>query len=384
MNIVYLLEHISEQLHTIVRHFGDNSKSFSTICKRIDLIDDFEDKEIILNNLLIKNSKPYIFLNDKKICYGIVYGEKERFLIGPIVLKENTKEQNLFLGELFVCDIEKLLSFLLLLHNMVNKIPVTKNEILDFNFPVENINNKIQEQFVSNLFQNLENSNKHNSHSKEMRELTSITNGDVNSLIKSWEEDLAGVHGRLAKDELRQEKNLAITTLILASRAAIDGGLHPEVSYTIVDSYIYELEELKEINKIVPLMRKAEIYYTELVRELKTPNKNNLKHPIVESAKDYIVRNVHSQLSIKIIADELSMNANYLAEIFKNQENISIPNYIVREKIKIAKNMLIYTKSPYIVIATDLGFSSQSYFTKKFREDTGITPKKFRDLYGIK
>lgn len=381
MNIVYLLEHISEQLHTIVRCYDKKSKSFSTICKRIDLNDELENSELA-NLIESDNNKPYINI-EKNICYVFIYSKSTTYIIGPIILGKKSNS-NLFLGELFICNIDTLLSFICLLNNTIDEIILTKNEILEYNFPVNTLNNKIQKRFVSNLFQNIENSNKHNSHSKEIRELNSITNGDVDSLVKSWEEDLAGVHGRLAKDDLRQEKNLAITTLILASRAAIDGGLHPEFSYTIVDNYIYELEELKDINKIVPLMRKAEIYYTKLVKELRNPNKDtNYRHPSVEITKDYIVRNIHSPLNIKNISEELNFNSNYLAEIFKKQENISLPNYILREKIKIAKNMLIYSNSPYIVIATDLGFSSQSFFTKKFRDETGVTPKKFRDKYGL-
>ncbi len=385
MNIAHILEHTSEQLHTIVRHFRDNSTEYLTICKRVDLIDDFENNDTLKKAVATKKTLPIILVDDKKVCYCIIYCEKDTFLVGPVILDEIAVGYTLFSEDLYVCSLNTLLSFTLLIHNLLNNENLTKNEVINHNFPVNDINNTIHEKFVATLFENIENSLKHNSHQKEMRELNSIVNGDIESLMKSWEEDLVGVHGRLAKDNERQAKNLAITTLILASRAAIDGGLHPEISYTIVDKYIYELEELKDINKILPLMRKAEIHYTELVRDLKANKKNiDLKHPVVESAKDYILRNIHSTLTIKSIADDLALNANYLAKIFKKQENISIPNYIIREKINISKNMLIYSNYSYIVIATNLGFSSQSFFTQKFREITGFTPKKYRDVYGVK
>ncbi len=385
MNIVYLLEHVSEQLHTIVRHFKDETTEFSRVCKRLDLVDDFENSQLLKEVVKEKNDLPLIIRTEDKICHFIVYTNTDKFLIGPIILDEVYIGYNIFREDLFVCNLDTLLSFILLLHNTLNPNPLTKNQVIEHNFPVSEINNNIQEKFVTSLLENIETNQKHNSHSKEVRELHSIKNGDIEGLMKSWEEDLAGVHGRLAKDEERQAKNLAITTLILASRAAIDGGLHPEISYTIVDKYIYELEEFKDITKIVPLMRKAEIHYTELVRDLNKRKKNtDFHHPQVESAKDYILRNIHSPLTIKSIATDLNLNGNYLAEIFKKQENISIPEYILKEKINLSKNMLIYSNFTYVAIATNLGFSSQSYFIQKFKELTGLTPKIFRNIYGLK
>lgn len=384
INIVYLLEHISEQLHTLVRHFTNNNNKFYTVCKNADLIDGFEKNNLIIDELNHCNTIPKIIINDQNICYCIVYKKTEKFLIGPLRIDEIHTNYILLNDDLYVCSIDKLLSFILLLHNCVNEYKLTKNEILEYNFPVNELDNLIQEKFVLTLFENIENSKKHNSHYKEVRELNSIKNGDLNSLMKSWEEDLGGDYGQLAKDNLRQAKNLAISTLILASRAAISGGLHHEISYTMVDKYIYELEEIKNVNKIIPLMRKAEIKYTQLVNDLKKIKKNiDFNHPTVEKTKDYILRNIYSPLTIKSIAKDLEVNGNYLAEIFKKQENISIPKYIMKEKINLSKHMLIYSNSTYIVIATNLGFSSQSYFTQKFRESTGLTPKKFRDLYGV-
>ncbi len=226
INIVHILEHISEQLHTIVRYFKNNKSDFLTICKRIDLIDNFDNDIALLSEISNTHLIPKIILYQNKTCYFIIQSNKDKFLVGPIFLEEVFIGHNLFRDELFVCSLETLLSFILLLHNTINKNILTKNEIINYNFQINDLHNNIQEKFVTSLLENIENNQKHNSHYKEIRELNSIKNGDIVSLMKSWEEDLVGVHGRLAKDKERQEKNLAITSLILASRAAIEGGLN--------------------------------------------------------------------------------------------------------------------------------------------------------------
>ena len=51
------------------------------------------------------------------------------------------------------------------------------------------------------------------------------------------------------------------------------------------------------------------------------------------------------------------------------------------KKIEKAENLLKYCDYSLIEITNYLSFSSQSHFIQLFKEFTGITPKKYRDLY---
>ncbi|WP_046587524.1 hypothetical protein [Bacillus sp. SA1-12] len=51
-----------------------------------------------------------------------------------------------------------------------------------------------------------------------------------------------GQMGVLSKKSLlRNQKNLGITVITLATRAAMEGGLHHEIAYTLSDLYIQSL-----------------------------------------------------------------------------------------------------------------------------------------------
>lgn len=78
------------------------------------------------------------------------------------------------------------------------------------------------------------------------------------------------------------------------------------------------------------------------------------------------------------------MNANYLSALFRRSEGMTISEYILLEKIKLVKNMLIYSHYSYSQIASYLGFCSQSYLGEKFKKITGITLNQFREQYGKK
>lgn len=52
-------------------------------------------------------------------------------------------------------------------------------------------------------------------------------------LKKTMEEDYTGTIGTLASTPLRDCQNLAIVLITLASRAAMEGGVLPEIAYTL-------------------------------------------------------------------------------------------------------------------------------------------------------
>ena len=103
--------------------------------------------------------------------------------------------------------------------------------------------NKVKKYFSELMFQNRENEKRHNPYDQEMRVVLSIEHGDIEGLKRSIAEDYKGEIGTLAKDRMRQVKNLALVILTLASRAAIRGGAVPEMAYSLFDSYSIQIEE---------------------------------------------------------------------------------------------------------------------------------------------
>ena len=120
-----------------------------------------------------------------------------------------------------------------------------------------------------------------------------------------------------------------------------------------------------------------------MVHEIKEKQKGILKkqkNPRINKCKDFIFSHLHDRITLEDLAAEADCNPNYLSQLFKECEGISISGYILQEKINRAKNLLIYSDYSYIEIATYLGFSSQSHFKKH----TGYTLRQYREIYGRK
>ena len=219
----------------------------------------------------------------------------------------------------------------------------------------------------------------HNPYDQEKRELDSIRRGDKEMLRRSLQETYRGEVGRLSNNELRQAKNIAICVITLASRAAIDGGLLPEEAFSMVDGYILKIEEMTNIVKIDAAMRQAEYEFVEQVGRINVKKERN---ELIEKTKNFIFQNLHSEIVIGEIGHQIGVSTTYLSDLFRRVEGITIQQYIRREKIRLAENLLRYSEYDVKSIAVYLAFCSQSHFGKVFKDQTGLTPTKYREKFG--
>lgn len=397
MNIDYLMHHISYSLHTIVRKYGEHKELQEKVCGRPDFTDSSFFEEHLKQELLFPSAEtlPFLLSAGDKLVYARITVPGHCFIIGPVKFKtpvrlnhytEQPDFDEAFFDTVPFCDFTDLSVNILLIHNLFWEQTLNERDLILFNCIDESLDMEIQRHFSDILFENQEASLGHNPYDQEMREFSSIENGDVKQLEKSWAEDYTGSLGVLAKDKLRNWKNIGIVVITLASRAAIRGGVLPEISFSLSDIYINKVEEASDMASITHLLRQAEYQYTNMVKEQNEQQSgtgNKETNPHVRRCKDYIFSHLHDRITIQEIADFLGMNATYLSELFHKCEGMSIKNFILREKIGLAKNMLTYSGYSYIEIAAYLGFSSQSHLGKQFKKQTGFTLREYRNLYGV-
>ena len=82
----------------------------------------------------------------------------------------------------------------------------------------------------------------------------------------------------------------------------------------------------------------------------------------------------------KKTAEAAGISASYLSRLFKKETGILFVDYIQKERIEAACNMLTYSDYTAAQISEYLCFSTQSYFIKIFRKYTGTTPAKYKKL----
>ena len=83
--------------------------------------------------------------------------------------------------------------------------------------------------------------------------------------------------------------------------------------------------------------------------------------------------------STKYLADKVNLSANYLGDLLKKETGKNTKEHINDYVIHKAKNILLNTEASVSEIAYDLGFNYPHYFSRMFKQKTGLTPLKYRD-----
>ncbi|MBR6267153.1 MAG: helix-turn-helix transcriptional regulator [Selenomonadaceae bacterium] len=82
--------------------------------------------------------------------------------------------------------------------------------------------------------------------------------------------------------------------------------------------------------------------------------------------------------TIALYASEIGISENYLSRLVKKHTGRSVGAWIDIVRIQRAKRLLSETSQPIIDIAAAVGIEDQSYFSRIFKKETGLTPSAFR------
>ncbi|MGE5224016.1 MAG: ATP-binding protein [Omnitrophica WOR_2 bacterium] len=95
---------------------------------------------------------------------------------------------------------------------------------------------------------------------------------------------------------------------------------------------------------------------------------------LVNQTMGYIHEHYKDPISRSDIARCICVNEQYLSRVFKKQVGVGPMTYLTRYRIQQAKRLLEMNQLSVTQVALEVGFSSQSYFSRIFQQETGSTP----------
>lgn len=111
-----------------------------------------------------------------------------------------------------------------------------------------------------------------------------------------------------------------------------------------------------------------------------TENKTLSNNPQLLQVIQLIRDNISSKIDLKLIGKQIGLSTSSLYRLFKSELGISPIEFIILEKIKIAKRFLS-DKDMYIKnVSYEVGFEDCNYFIRVFKHYEGITPKQYQQL----
>lgn len=328
---------------------------------------------------LNKMNLPVVVSDKDSLLTAVLYVEKlsSYFIFGRV----KVPHANQMIQRHSYADLETICEAISLLYDYLYDQKISIFDILSSSLDETSIQEAISKKIGETAFHYQEMGELHNPYDQEQREQASIREGNHEKLMLSFQESYAGRLATLSKDELRSVKNLGIVVLAISTRSAIEGGVHSEQAYILSDSYILKVDEAKTQNEVYNIVRGAEIFLTKMVSELKEVE---IENPLVFRTKNLILKKMHEKIVAEEIARELNTTPAYLSTIFKKETDMTIHEFVVEEKLKMAENLLLYSTYTIEEIANFLAFSSQSHFGNVFKRKYNITPNRFRLKHGIK
>ena len=92
----------------------------------------------------------------------------------------------------------------------------------------------------------------------------------------------------------------------------------------------------------------------------------------------YPFRCEHAVLRAEVLAERAHMSVGRFQHIFKEVAGVSPAEYTEKMRIARAKELLTGGSCDISEIAFKCGFSEHSYFSKRFKKYTGVTPRQTR------
>jgi AraC-like DNA-binding protein len=99
--------------------------------------------------------------------------------------------------------------------------------------------------------------------------------------------------------------------------------------------------------------------------------------PVIKTSLDFIAKNEEVWLNVAHVAEKVHLSESYFKILFREEVGLPPAEYMLRQKIDIAKALLSKPNCNITDLAYRLGFSSSQYFATVFKRFVNQTPSEF-------
>ncbi len=376
--------------HTVVQEWGDHSGEHPLLNTRNKLLlrmaeglsaatvpvirsTNYLEQAIVLTAADAGSERGYIAVGP--VLYSALLPETIQALLEDNgIPREERKRWAAYYRALPVMTQMQLVHAAIMLHLLVHGVDLEPHDILNQVHALERPLVR-SEELEQQLLSRRENETLHHDPYMEVRLYDCVRNGDkagALQMLAAFPEESFGVLSRTS--HLRNRKNLAIVTVTMATRAAIDGGMFWELAYTLSDLHIQKIEDLREVRQVDHAQKDVVADFAERVRQIR---EERVSRTIAE-CQNYIFNHLFEEIKLEQLSGLTGFNGNYISQRFKKETGMSFRAYVTARRIEEACRLMKYTKLTFTEIATRLCFHDQSHFTKAFKKQTGVTPKQYR------
>lgn len=143
-----------------------------------------------------------------------------------------------------------------------------------------------------------------------------------------------------------------------------------------------ELEQQKILEQIMRAKTSYELYQVGEYLEVRLAQcQEEIIHLTVKRAQNLIHEFYQNGITLEEIASRLGITPEYLGTKFHQEIGMTFCAYMKKVRITKAKELLIGTSLKLYEIAEKVGYSDPKYFSRVFKETTGMLPAEYRKVH---
>lgn len=120
-------------------------------------------------------------------------------------------------------------------------------------------------------------------------------------------------------------------------------------------------------------------WFSDTVEMLYAPAESSDYSTAVAQALQLVSEHITSEnLSVQWLAERIYLTPAYLSTLFKQETGLLLSQYIVDQRMEMAKRILLNPRITIAQAARRVGYMDIKHFTKVFKKATGVTPNGFR------
>jgi YesN/AraC family two-component response regulator len=129
-------------------------------------------------------------------------------------------------------------------------------------------------------------------------------------------------------------------------------------------------DKMKQLDNVIEYLKNKPVE--------KNSNYSNKLPDAIVFVKEYIENNYCNYINLDDIISDCGYSKYHISRLFKNYMDCTIMEYLLKQRINKAKDLLINTQDTIKEISMSIGYSDPNYFSLIFKKVLGISPIQYR------
>ncbi|SEO05115.1 response regulator [Paenibacillus sp. OV219] len=172
--------------------------------------------------------------------------------------------------------------------------------------------------------------------------------------------------------------NSCIEIMLIVNKFAHHSADETGIGTSAEERNSFTIKQLMQLESIDEIMQFMEHYITVSMEKLGKVRKKTTGR-IIDYAMKYITEHFCEEITLSKLSEVLFVHPVYISRLFKEELGENFVDYLKKVRIEKSKELLSNLSLKVYEVSEMIGYDSPKYFSKLFKEITGITPKEYQD-----